>query len=228
MKIINKMFSKLIQEVKLLFWSGLLTLLPLTLTIGFFAFSFKLIKSWFNPISLIIPSTLKTIPFAEFIVIIATVFCVGAVLKFLLLQPLVDKVEQLFHKIPLIRPIYFGIKQLIAAFSPHDKIHFQQVILVEFPRKGVYSLGFVTGTVPNGLSPHNHIKNATNNHPYVSVFIPNTPNPTTGWYVILPQADCTSVNLTRQEAMTLIISGGIITPERLAEEAAQKNTLKET
>jgi uncharacterized membrane protein len=214
MKTEKSLLQKTFDGIKSLFLGGLFTLLPIALTIAFFTFTLRLIQSWFNPIYLIVPTYLRTIPYVEIMVVLVTIFIVGAIVKFLLLQPLIEAIEKYFvGRIPLIRPVYFGIKQLIRAFGPQDTEHFQKVILIEFPRSGVYSIGFLTTTVATEIAP---CKPGQEGCPtYFGVFIPNTPNPTTGYYVIAEEKDLQYVNLTRQEAMTIVISGGIIQPERL-------------
>ena len=213
---VKKILQKIFDEIKSVFLSGLFTILPIALTFAFFSFTVGLITTWLNPIYHIIPLCLKIIPYCEFILVILTILLVGAVLKFLLLQPLVDFFEQYFlKKLPFIRTVYFGIKQLVQAFSPQDTEHFQKVILIEFPRTGIYSLGFLTNEVPSEIAP---CKRGEIDCPtYYSVFVPNTPNPTTGYYVIIDRKECIPTNITRQEAMTLIISGGIIKPERFSQ-----------
>ena len=83
----------------------------------------------------------------------------------------------------------------------------QQVVYVEFPRKGVYAIGFVTGTLPPEIAPKT-------DETYYSVFIPTTPAPTTGDFAALTEKEFIKCSLTRQEAMALVISGGIIQPDK--------------
>jgi uncharacterized membrane protein len=201
-------FNHFLLTLKSYFLSGLFTLLPITLTIALFNFSFKLIKSWLAPIYKLEPEYLKFIPHSEIIVFILFIFIFGFILKVFLLHPLIFFIESLFGRIPLVRQVYFGIKQLVHALSSQDKNSFQQVVLVEFPRQGMYSLGFLTAETNPPLMAAQHQK-------FLSIFIPTTPNPTTGFYIMIPESECVLTDLTRQEAMTLIISGGIIQPERL-------------
>lgn len=205
---IVKAIKKVYTTAKGIFLSGLFTILPLTLTIGLFIFSFKIVKSWLAPITCFVPRSLACLPHAEIILIIILIFLLGAVLKFLLLHSIVNSIEGILRRIPLLRQVYFGIKQLVHALSAQDKLSFQKVVMIEFPRPGFYSLGFMTSELNPELSPNKTEK-------FYSVFIPTTPNPTTGYYVIIPEKQCIIANLTRQEAMAIIISGGIIQPERI-------------
>ncbi|HZW60795.1 MAG TPA: DUF502 domain-containing protein [Candidatus Babeliales bacterium] len=191
-----------------IFLNGLIAILPITLTIAIFRFSFKLIKSWVAPVSKIMPTFLIAIPHSEIILVILFIFLLGILLRLFVLRTAIFAFEALLFKIPLIRPIYSGVKQLVHAFNPQDTFSFKKVVLVEFPRKGLYSLGFVTSEASHHITPPDKSQN------YFSVFVPTTPNPTTGFYIILPEEDIIVIDLNRQEAMALIISGGIIQPER--------------
>lgn len=190
-----------------IFLKGFLTLLPITLTIALLNFSFKIVKNWLKPIYQLEPDFLKAIPFSEFLLTFSFILLVGLILNNFILNRIWHIVENLLAKIPLIRPIYSGIKQLVQAFNPHDNQSFKQVVLIEFPRAGTYSIGFMTSEAPVELSPHK-------NEVYYNVFIPTTPNPTAGFFLIVPKENVQITSLTRQEAMALIISGGIIQPGR--------------
>lgn len=199
-----------------LFLNGLFTILPITLTIIIFNASFKLIIGWFEPLQAYIkPTILGTIPYAEVVLIIVSIFLIGTIMKILVLRTIIHAIEGLFFKIPLIRPVYSGIKQLVQAFSIQDKITFQNVVVVEFPRKGIYSLGFMTSELPTEIAPQN-------GENFYNIFIPTTPNPTSGYFVMISQESVRTIDLTRQEAMAMIISGGIIQPERFGHKKSEQ------
>lgn len=206
---LSKLVSRITQYIWSLFLSGLFTILPITLTIALFNTSFKLIAGWLQPLRAFTQSTfLDAIPYAEVVVAIAAVFVIGAFIQIVVLNPLIHAFENLLFRIPLVRPVYSGIKQLVAAFSFQNKVTFQQVVIVEFPRQGMYSIGFLTGELAPDIAPRQGEK-------FFNIFVPTTPNPTTGFLVILPEKDIQPVNnLTRQEAMTMVISGGIVQPDR--------------
>ena len=210
-KHIKRKWKKGIYLVWSIFLKGLLTLLPITLTIALLNFSFKILKSWLRPIYELEPYWLQTIPFSEFFLTFIFIIIIGTILNFFVLRSLWTACEQLIGKIPLVRPIYTGIKQLVEAFNPHDNQSFKHVVLIEFPRKGIFSIGFMTSEVSPDLSPDLHTT-------FYNVFLPTTPNPTAGFFLIIPKENVQITNLSRQEAMALIISGGIITPERFKTE----------
>ncbi len=194
-----------------LFFNGLLAILPITLTIVILHLFYKIIKAWVDPIHDFVMQhpLLKTfpVPYIEIIVIVVGIFAIGAILNIVILRTIVHKGEKLIDKLPLARTIYPGIKQLIGAFSAQDKDTFKKVVLVEFPKKGIYSIGFLTSELPAELSPNQP-------GPFFTVFVPTTPNPTSGFFLVLTKQEIHATDLTRQEAMALIISGGIVQPER--------------
>jgi uncharacterized membrane protein len=200
----------LLEKIKSLFLSGLFTILPLAITLAIFTFIIKTIEAWLHPLYYILPGFLSKIPGSDLIVALLAFLAIGFILRFFLMQPLLDTLEGIFEKIPLVRSIYFGIKQLVHALNPKDTAHFQRVVLVEFPRAGVYSVGFLTGEMESGLA-RAELKQQT---PYLNVFIPHTPHLVTGFYIIVPAHECYSTSLTYQEAMTIVISGGIVQPTR--------------
>lgn len=204
-----------LKKIGLFFWAlffnGLMTILPLTITVVLLHTTVKFIRLWLDPLHAAVQKSgwfsAIPVPYAEVIAIALGIFALGALLNIVILRSLVHKIEALIFKVPLVRAIYSGIKQLVTAFSLQDKFTFKYVVFVEFPRKGMYSVGFLTSELPKEMAPDPSMT-------FFNVFVPTTPNPTSGYYLILPQKDIIKTDLTRQEAMALIISGGIIQPER--------------
>lgn len=200
--------SQLICFVWSLFLKGFLALLPITLTIGLLTFTFKKLKSWLHPIYELEPAIFKAIPFSEFLLTFFVILLMGFILNSFILQSIWDSFENLVSKIPIVRPIYNGIKQLVQALNPDDQSNFKQVVFIEFPKKGVYTIGFVTNELGTHLSP-------TLSDSYFTVFVPTTPNPSSGFFLMVNKADAQVLNISRQEAMTMIISGGTIQPPQI-------------
>jgi len=200
--------------IKKLFINGLLSVLPLLLTIAVFNFLFKFAKSLLEPLrnlimssTQFIPTWLKWIPHIEIVGSILFIVLLGTILNIFIFQSILNKIEQWFSKIPLIRPVYSGMKQLVNTFGSQDKNNIQQVVLLKFPHTGSQTIGFVTGELARHLSPNPDII-------YKNVFVPATPTPTSGFYLIVPEQELIPLNITRQEAMTQIISLGMIQPSK--------------
>lgn len=213
---LQESFTHFIRRVWSLFLSGLLAILPITLTIVLFSYVFKKIKTWLFPLQeLHLPAKLhleilEHIPHYEVILVILLILALGAIMQVFVLRSLLDYIETHIVRIPLVRLVYGGVRQLLNAFSSQDKVTLKQVVMLEFPIEGVYSIGFLTGEMPQALTPNTTMK-------YYNVLVPTTPNPTTGFFIIVPENKIRVTQLTRQEAMELIISGGIICPTRFTE-----------
>lgn len=204
---IVKFFKSLFDTISSLFINGLLTLLPITITAGIFSFSFNLLKTWLAPLQKLKVPYVSTIAHGEFVLMLAIVFFAGFILRSFIVRYIIDFFELLVSNVPIIHPVYTGVKQLVHAFSPADTNTFKQVVLLEFPRTGVYSIGFLTSELAKELAPNKE-------KIFYNIFVPTTPNPTTGYFVTVEKHLFISVDLTTQEAMALIISGGIIQPDR--------------
>jgi uncharacterized membrane protein len=114
--------------------------------------------------------------------------------------------EETLQRIPLAGSVYKTLKQLLATFLRDNSQRFRRVVLVEYPRKGLYSVGFVTGVVGPSLQ-------AELTEPLLSVFIPTAPNPTTGWYTLVPETSVKDLDISVEDAFRTIISAGIVNPD---------------
>jgi uncharacterized membrane protein len=190
------------------FVSGLFTLLPLALTLSIFYFAWHFISRITAPLhTIIVPPFLRSIPYFEVVFVVSIVVGIGALMELVLARSLIHALEKGIAKLPIINRVYSGTKQLTNAFNKQGKESFKQVVLVEFPRKGLYSVGFMSSEFPVMLAPDKTTK-------FYNVFIPATPNPLHGYYIICPETEIIVTELSSQEAMSMIISGGIIQPER--------------
>jgi uncharacterized membrane protein len=112
--------------------------------------------------------------------------------------------ERIFSRIPIARGIYSTVKQITNAFG-HDPSSFKRVVMVEYPRKGLYTLGFYTGE-SNGEIQGRAGKKVLN------IFLPTTPNPTSGWLVLIPEEDVIFLDTSVEDGLKYIISGGVVVP----------------
>ena len=188
------------------FIDGAMVLLPITVTFGIFSLFFAILKRCLAPLAKV-ATFFVHIPHGEIIVMVVMVLLAGLFLKTLVVKSVLELIEQAVNKTPIISPVYAGIKQLVHAFSPSDHTSFKQVVLVEFPHKGVYGLGFVTTEANHTVDHHKE--------QLYNIFVPTTPNPIHGFFLMVKANEFMPIDLSTQEAMALIISGGIIQPERL-------------
>ncbi len=197
----------LLNHIRSIFLNGLFTILPFTLTIALFRLSYRVINNWLQPIYDLEPPYLQTIPGSHIIVVLLVIFLVGLLIKLFFLEPLIHLLESVFAKIPLLKQVYGGTKQLVQAFNIQDELAFKKIVMVPFPTPSSFCIGFLTSEFPP------QVVNFSTER-FFNIFIPTTPNPTSGFLIQVAEKDIIVINLTRQEAMSLIISGGIIQPER--------------
>ncbi len=118
---------------------------------------------------------------------------------------LLDFGERTLQRIPFAGSVYKTLKQLLETLLKDSSSKFRGVVLLEYPRPGVWAIGFVTGQVDATIQ-------AVVDGPLLSVFVPTTPNPTTGWYAVVPEAETITLSLSVEDAFKILISGGIVTP----------------
>jgi len=131
---------------------------------------------------------------------------VGGLARYYFGKKLIELVDLALLRVPLLNKIYGAIKQVNEAFSPSNKSSFKHVVLVEFPRPGSYSVGFLTG------EDHKEVQQKTREH-VLSVFVPTTPNPTSGFLVLVPENEVTKLDMSVADGIKFIISLGAIAPD---------------
>jgi len=189
--------------MKKIFTTGLVTILPLAITIYVFylVFSFldnlvgDLIQAIFN----------YRLPGIGFIAGLLLIMLVGFVASNLIGKRLIGFGDMLFQRLPLSRGIYTSARQIIDAFTLQGKNAFQKVVLLEYPRKGLYVIGFVTGSSRGEIQQKTHAET-------LNIFVPTTPNPTSGMLILAPRHEVIELDMTVEEGMKVIVSGGLFSP----------------
>jgi uncharacterized membrane protein len=136
---------------------------------------------------------------------LAILLVVGAIASNFLGRKLVAWSDIVLYRIPVVRSIYSGVKQVSDTLFSENGNAFRKAVLVQWPREGVWSIGFVTG-VPGGDAA-NHLPEDC-----LSVYVPTTPNPTGGYFVMLPKSDCIELRMNVDEALKYVVSMGVVTP----------------
>lgn len=134
----------------------------------------------------------------------------GIVATNLIGQRLVSWSEAVLDRIPLVRSIYSASKQMIQALFVTNSHAFRKVVLIEYPRQGSWTLGFQTGSNSPEISQHTGKE-------MISVFIPTTPNPTSGFLVMVPREDAVELSMSTENALKFIISLGVMSPVAVME-----------
>jgi uncharacterized membrane protein len=188
--------------------TGLLIWIPLVITI----WVLKLIVDALDQTLLLIPETWRTesvfgvhIPGLGVVITLVIVFVTGVFATNFFGAKLVDVWHDLLHRIPVVRSIYSSVKQISDTLFSSTGQAFRKALLVQWPREGMWTIAFQTG-VPGG-DVVNHLKGD-----YISVYVPTTPNPTGGYFVIVARKDAVELDMTVDEAMKYIISMGVVPP----------------
>ncbi len=184
------------------FLAGILIIVPIGLTIWIFVQIFYWIDDFLKPI--LTPIFGHHIPGVGFGVIIALIYLVGLIASNVLGRRLLRYGESILEKVPIARHIYTGIKQIVQSFSEPRKTGFMQVVLIEFPRKGIRTIGFIT----NETSDKSGKK-------LLNVFIPTSPNPTGGFLQIVEESEIIRTNISVDAALKMVVSGGRMSPKEV-------------
>jgi uncharacterized membrane protein len=150
------------------------------------------------------------IPGLGFILAVVVIFLVGLVTANFVGKRVVHGIEYLFARIPLVRTVYTGAKEIVHTIILDRTPQFRQVVLIEYPRKGVYCIAFVTG------SPIGELASKVDGD-FLNVFIPTTPNPTSGFYILVSREEIIPLKISIEDAFKLIMSAGMSVPARRIE-----------
>jgi uncharacterized membrane protein len=206
--------ARLQQDLKNDLIAGLLVVIPLATTIWLattvsrFVLAFLTsIPKQFNPFITLNPLLQDLINLALGLTVpLLGILLIGLMARNIVGRWLLEFGEGTLSRIPLAGSVYKTLKQLLETFLRDNSQRFRRVVLVEYPREGLFSVGFVTGVVGPSLQ-------AEFEEPLLSVFIPTAPNPTTGWYTLVPETSVRDLNLSVEDAFRTIISAGIVNPD---------------
>jgi uncharacterized membrane protein len=205
------------QDLKNDLIAGLLVVIPLattiwlTIMIATWVINFlTLIPQQLNPFDGMHPIVINILNLAVGLTVpLLCILLIGLMARNIAGRWLLDVGEQLLQAIPLAGSVYKTLKQLLETLLKDTNSKFRRVILVEYPRQGVWAIAFVTGSLSNEIQ-------SQLTRPMLSVFIPKTPNPTTGWYAIVPEDEVVNLPMSVENAFKIVISGGIVTPNTLS------------
>lgn len=185
------------------FIAGLLVFLPLAVTYTVLAWLFGVLDNFLGRLFTVLFG--YKVPGLGLVATIVVIFLMGAMVTNVLGRRLVRGFETVLMRIPLARTVYSATKQISDSIFIKRRGAFQRAVLVEWPRKGLYSVGFVTGesTGETQMKTPPRVFN---------VFIVTTPNPTTGFLILVPEEEIIPLEMSVEDALKLVISGGLVSP----------------
>lgn len=205
-----------------LLFAGLLILAPVYLTIYVLVLLFRFMDGIFAPL---IDRTLATflgerslhIPGLGIVLTLVVVLFLGWLSKQVVGRRILDIIENLIRRIPIAKSVYGATKGVLEAVSRDQADAFKRVVLIEYPRKGIYGIAFVTNSPVrwDGSDPRL-------SEDLVPVFVPTTPNPTSGFLLLVPQREILDCPLTIEEGIRMVVSGGILQPKAILRQQAAR------
>ncbi|MGV8899075.1 MAG: DUF502 domain-containing protein [Burkholderiaceae bacterium] len=203
------------------FITGLLVLVPLVITL----WVLSLIIGTMDQSLLLLPQSWQpkmlfgfNLPGLGTILTLLSIFLVGLLAQNFIGSYVVVAWEAALRRIPVVNSIYSGVKQVSdTLFSPNGNA-FRKALLVQYPREGSWTIAFMTG-IPGG-DVTNHLQGD-----YVSVYVPTTPNPTSGFFLMMPRADVIELNMSVDAALRYIVSMGVVTPDKIGVPSAKKTAI---
>jgi uncharacterized membrane protein len=197
--------------------TGLIVVVPITITLYIIQALIGIMDNFLTFVPKAYhPDTLLGfhIPGLGLVLVTLLVFLIGLLTHSYVGNKTVQIWDLLIGRIPLVRNIYQAIKQFTEAVFSTTGTHFKQVVMLEFPRRGLYSIGFLAGPARGELETRA-------GQAVMSVFIPCTPNPTTGYYALVPEKELMYLDMSVEEAFKLIVSGGLVLPNHRQTPALQ-------
>lgn len=194
-----------LRKLRNFFITGLAVTVPLTATAYIVWAVFRFLDGILSPFLKLIIGEEKYISGIGFFLTLFLITAVGALTTIAIGKRMVTFFEDILTRIPLVRGIYSTFKEASDAFLVHKPSEGSRgVVLVEYPRRGIYTIGLMTATTVKEIQDKTH-------EPVVNIFIPTSPNPTSGMLILVPEDSVTHLDMTTEEGLKLIVSGGFST-----------------
>ena len=212
-------FMKLGGKLKAYFFTGILVTAPVMIT---FFVAYKLIVFVDVSVNKLLPPQFAlnnylpfTIPGLGIIILVVALILIGMFAAGFLGRFFLRLGEWIVYKVPFISSVYSLLKQIFETFLSSKSDAFKKVVLLEYPRKGIWILGFVS------TDTEGEVKDIVKKD-MVNVFIPTTPNPTSGFLIFVPREDVVELEMSVEDGIKFVISGGIVSPEELKRKKKSK------
>ena len=204
----KKKGNSFVNFIKRYFFTGLLISAPIGATIYITIFIVEfiagLVPQRFNPNGLLPEIIGYEIPGLELIIAFLSFILIGLIFSTLFGKAILGYFDNLITRIPFAGNVYKAIKQITETFSNADAAY-QKVVLIEYPRKDIYAIGFMTGETKGEIKDRKKID-------MVNVFVPTTPNPTSGFLLFVPKEDAVELDMSVEDAIKLVVSAGMVIP----------------
>lgn len=205
--------SHFLARLRGYFLTGLIVVGPIAITVYVVWWFINLVDNWVKPLipQDYLPETYLpfNIPGVGLIVGILGLMFIGALMANLFGRTLFSYGEILLDRMPVVRGVYRLLKQIFQSVFADTGHSFKKVGLIEFPRQGVFALAFISGETPKEVRGK-----AGNGDEIITVFMPNAPNPTTGFVLFMPAKDVQILDMTVEDGVKLVLSAGLVSPDK--------------
>jgi len=197
------------QRMRAYFFAGILVIAPISITLYLAWLFIGFVDSKVTPLIPVKYNPETYLPFAlpglGLVILVLALTLTGAVTAGFMGRLWTRFSERMLTRMPVIRNVYSAVKQILeTVLADHSKA-FREAVLVEYPRRGIWAIAFITGRTEG------EVQNVTEEE-CINIFLPTTPNPTSGFLLFVPRKDLIPLSMTVEEAIKMVISGGIITP----------------
>jgi len=209
---------RVLEALRRNFMGGVLVTVPVVVTVAVLYFLFQKVDGLLSPW---LQKLLGySVPGMGILATLLLILLAGALTRNVLGSRLYSIGEILFIRTPLVRAIYTAVKQLVEAVTMPQKKGFDQVVMVEYPRKGLFVMAFASARF--------FVETRGRQGEFVAVYLPSTPTPVTGWVILVPREDVIPIDISLEEAIKIAMSGGITMPPVLREKTALVAAAPET
>ena len=205
----KKKSLSLSQRMRAYFITGILVVAPVSITLYLAWIFIGFVDNRITPLIPVQYNPETYLPFAlpglGLLILVVTLILVGAATAGFFGRLWARVSEQILGRMPVIRNIYGAVKQILETVLAQQSKAFREAVLVEYPRRGIWAIAFITGRTEG------EVQNITEEE-CINIFLPTTPNPTSGFLLFVPKKDLVHLDMNVEEAIKMVISGGIVTP----------------
>ena len=191
--------NSITQNFRSKLFAGLATLLPLYLTFFVIKFLFVTLEEMSDPL---LKRFNLDIPGLGIILTVLLIYILGFLVTNFLGRKIFNLGERIVKKVPIVNMIYTTLKQITDTFTKGSTDGFEGAVYIQYPRQGLWTMAFISGE-----------SKTKDGVPYYHLFVPTTPNPTSGFFLMIPQADTVATGMSVEDGLKTIISGGLLAPE---------------
>ncbi|MEC7745426.1 MAG: DUF502 domain-containing protein [Candidatus Neomarinimicrobiota bacterium] len=191
--------NSITQNFRSKLFAGIATLLPLYLTFFVIKFLFVTLEEMSDPL---LKRFNLDIPGLGIILTVLLIYILGFLVTNFLGRKIFNLGERIVKKVPIVNMIYTTLKQITDTFTKGSTDAFEGAVYIQYPRQGLWTMAFISGE-----------SKTKDGVPYYHLFVPTTPNPTSGFFLMIPQADTVATGMSVEDGLKTIISGGLLAPD---------------